>query len=75
MDSLLEQLPVEHEIKSALLGQNSGLRPLYQLMLAQESGEWSVTNRLAQQIKLTDEDVSSTWWQALQWAQASTCGI
>ena len=35
-----EQLPVERETKAALLGQSSTLRPLYQLMLAQESGEW-----------------------------------
>jgi EAL and modified HD-GYP domain-containing signal transduction protein len=36
MDVLLEQLPVERETKAVLLGQNSSLRPLYQLMLAQE---------------------------------------
>ena len=74
MDVLLEQLPVEHETKAALLGQNSSLRPLYQLMLAQESGEWSEASALAKQLKLSDEEVASTWWQALQWAQQATGG-
>jgi EAL and modified HD-GYP domain-containing signal transduction protein len=64
MEVLLEQLPVGHETKTALLGQNSSLRPLYQLMLAQESGEWSRSSELAKQLKLPDEEVASTWWQA-----------
>lgn len=74
-DVLLEQLPVEREIKAALLGQKSSLRPLYQLMLAQESGEWTQSSELAKQLKLTDEEVASTWWQALQWAQEATSGM
>lgn len=74
MDVLLEQVPVDHETKAAPLGQNSSLRPLYQLMLAQESGEWTKPSALAKQLKLLDEEVASTWWQALQWAQAATSG-
>jgi c-di-GMP-related signal transduction protein len=72
---LLEQLPVEREVKAALLGQQSSLRPLYQLMLAQEAGEWTQSSALAKQLKLTDEEVASTWWQALQWAQEATSGV
>jgi EAL and modified HD-GYP domain-containing signal transduction protein len=72
MDALLEQLPVEREIKVALLGQEGSLRPLYQLMLAQESGEWAESSALAKQLKLTDAEVASTWWDAMQWAQAAT---
>jgi EAL and modified HD-GYP domain-containing signal transduction protein len=75
MDVLLQQLPVEHETKAALLGQNSSLRPLYQLMLAQESGEWSQSSALAKQMKLPDEEVAATWWQGLQWAQDATTGV
>ncbi len=74
-DVLLEQLPVECEIKAALLGQKSNLRPLYQLMLAQESGEWTQSSQLAKQLKLSDEEVASAWWQAMQWAQEATRGM
>jgi c-di-GMP-related signal transduction protein len=74
MESLLQQLPVEHETKAVLLGQKSSLRPLYQLMLAQESGEWVHSAELAKGLKLTEDDVASTWWQALQWAQEATGG-
>lgn len=75
IDVLLEQLPVEKDTKSALLGQKSSLRPLYQLMLAQESGEWSQSSELAKQLRLSDEEVASTWWQALLWAQEATSGV
>jgi c-di-GMP-related signal transduction protein len=65
---------VKREIKAALLGQNSSLRPLYHLMLAHESGEWSRSSELAKQLQLPDEEVASTWWQAVQWAQEATSG-
>jgi c-di-GMP-related signal transduction protein len=75
MESLLEQLPVERETKAALLGQKSSLRPLYQLMLSQESGAWSESTRLAKELSLPDDEVAATWWQALQWAQEATSGV
>ncbi len=72
MTRLLEQIPVDHAIKSALLGQESSLRTLYGLMLAQESGEWARSTEFAQQLNLTDEQVADTWWLALTWAQEVT---
>jgi EAL and modified HD-GYP domain-containing signal transduction protein len=75
MDVLLEQLPVDRETKATLLGQGSSIRPLYQLMLAQESGEWAQSSAIAKQLNLPDEEVASTWWQALQWAQEATSGV
>ncbi len=75
MEVLMEQLPVEREIKAVLLGQRGTLRPLYQLMLAQESGEWEQSSDLASQLKLPDEEVATLWWQAMQWAQQATSGV
>jgi EAL and modified HD-GYP domain-containing signal transduction protein len=74
MDMLLQQLPVDQATKTALLGQKSTLRPLYQLMLAQESGEWEQSSELSKQLKLPDEIVALTWFQSLQWAQEATGG-
>jgi len=72
MVALLSKLPVDHDIKAALLGQAGSLRPLYQLMLAQESGEWANAGNLTKQLKLTDEFVGNAWWQAMTWAQDVT---
>jgi c-di-GMP-related signal transduction protein len=75
MEVLLAQVPVDKELKAVLLGQASKFRPLYQLMLAQESGEWEHSTRLAAELKLTDEEVTEKWWQAMQWAQTVTSGV
>jgi EAL and modified HD-GYP domain-containing signal transduction protein len=75
MEVLLEQIPVEHETKAVLLGQKSTLQPLHQLLLAHESGNWAKSSELAKQLKLSDEEVATHWWQALQWAQEATTGV
>ena len=75
MDVLLEQIPVERETKAVLLGQKSTLLPLHQLMLAHESGNWAKSSELSKQLKLSDEEVATHWWQALQWAQEATAGV
>jgi c-di-GMP-related signal transduction protein len=74
IDALLKQIPVDYETKAALLGQPSRLRPLYQLMLAQESGEWEQSSELARQMHLSAEEVSEQWWQATHWSQQVTGG-
>ncbi len=74
IDVLVEQLPVGRDIKAALLGQESGLRPIYQLMLAQESGEWSRSSEIGKQLGLEDDEVAQIWWQAMQWGQEATGG-
>ena len=50
--AVLENISIDQETKSVLLGGASRLRPLYQLMLAQESGEWEVAAGLANQLPL-----------------------
>jgi EAL and modified HD-GYP domain-containing signal transduction protein len=75
MEFLLQQIPVEHETKAVLMGEKSVLQPLFQLMLAQESGNWAVSTQLSKQLKLSDEDVATHWWEALQWAQEATSGV
>jgi EAL and modified HD-GYP domain-containing signal transduction protein len=43
MTSVLESIPLDHETKALLLGSPSKLRPLFDLMLARESGDWTST--------------------------------
>jgi EAL and modified HD-GYP domain-containing signal transduction protein len=69
MASVLERLPVDIEIKSVLLGQTSKLRPVFQLMLAQESGEWQANEELAARLNLDENFVSGCYWAAVEWAR------
>ena len=66
---LLERVPVSNAIKAALLGEASPLSAPFELVLAQESGNWLQMKELATQLHLEDEQVSSLYWQAAAWAK------
>jgi c-di-GMP-related signal transduction protein len=69
MDAVLEKIPLDFATKAVLLGQPSVLRPIFQLMLAHESGEWDAAAALSQSLDLDSEDVASQYWQAQEWAR------
>jgi EAL and modified HD-GYP domain-containing signal transduction protein len=75
MVRVVEAIPVDHQTKAVLLGAASQLRPLYNLMLARESGDWAVSAELSRQLSLSESEVAEAYWQAMQWArQLSTVG-
>ena len=74
MRQVLDNVPIDQECKAVLLGATSRLRPFYQLMLAQESGEWTVVRELATQLQLCESDVSTCYWKAMQWARQVSSG-
>jgi c-di-GMP-related signal transduction protein len=69
MADVLEKIPLDHETKAVLLGQPSVLRPVYQLMLAHESGEWDAAAQLTRSLHLDSEEVAGFYWQGQQWAR------
>jgi len=69
MAEVLEKIPLDHSTKAVLLGQPSVLRPVYQLMLAHESGEWEAAAQLSRSLHLNSEDVAGFYWQAQRWAR------
>lgn len=75
MSQVLDNVPIDQETKSALLGGASRLRPFYQLMLAQESGEWKTAAELISQLHLNESDVAECYWQAMQWARQVSSGV
>jgi c-di-GMP-related signal transduction protein len=74
MSQVLDNIPIDQETKAALLGGASRLRVFYQLMLAQESGEWKTAADLTTQLHLTEKDVAEAHWQAMQWAREVSSG-
>ena len=74
MADVLEKVPLDHETKAVLLGQPSLLRPVFQLMLAHESGEWEAATQLADSLQLNPEEVAGTYWQSHQWAREVLSG-
>jgi len=69
MVEVLEKISLDYSTKAVLLGQPSVLRPVYQLMLAHESGEWEAAARLSRSLHLDSEEVAGFYWQAQRWAR------
>jgi len=74
MRQVIDSVPIDQESKGALLGGPSRLQPFYQLMLAQEAGDWKVVTELAGQLHLSESDVASCFMQAMEWARQVTAG-
>jgi c-di-GMP-related signal transduction protein len=68
MFSILEQIPVDRETKAVLLGQPSELSPLYELVVARESGQWEKTELLSTQLSLPESFIAESFWKATEWA-------
>jgi c-di-GMP-related signal transduction protein len=66
MAEVLDKVPIDQETKAVLLGAASRLRPVYQLTLAQESGDWKNVSEFAKALDLTDTEVAEIY---MQWAR------
>jgi c-di-GMP-related signal transduction protein len=69
MQAVLEKIPLDSATNAVLLGQPSVLRPVFQLMLAHESGEWEAAAALSAGLRLDADDVAACYWQAQHWAR------
>jgi EAL and modified HD-GYP domain-containing signal transduction protein len=69
MSQVLEHVPLDAETKAVLLGGTGRLRPVYQLMLAREAGDWEQAKGFAAHLRLEESEIGEIWWQAMQWAR------
>jgi c-di-GMP-related signal transduction protein len=71
---ILDKIPLDAETKAVLRGEASPLRPIYQLMLAHESGEWEAVRDLCETLHLEPDPVAALYWQAQQWTRDVSSG-
>jgi c-di-GMP-related signal transduction protein len=69
MAEVLEKIPLQQATKAVLLGQASVLGPVFQLMLAHESGEWEAAAELSRSLRLDSAEVAGFYWTAQKWAR------
>jgi len=69
MSAVLKGLPVDREIKAALLGKPSRLQPLYDLTIAQETADWQRCAELAKGFQVPEQEVASAYLKSIQWAR------
>lgn len=69
---VLDGIPLDHESKSVLLGNQSPISPLYELVMAHEAANWQASAHLSNQLDLPEEYVGQCHWSAMQWAHEAT---
>jgi EAL and modified HD-GYP domain-containing signal transduction protein len=72
MTHVVEAIPLDRETRAVLLGAPSKLSPLYDLMLARETGDWKIAGECSRKLSLSESEVAEAFWQAIQWARQIT---
>ena len=72
MGLVLDGIAVEPDTRAVLLGEHSRLTPIYDLMLAQEAGEWGAAEKLSAELHLPGSFAVDAHWTAMQWASEMT---
>ena len=68
MEKVLEQLPISADLKLALTGQTSELRPVLDYVTSYEQGDWTTCSVLASKLGVQDDKASALYRDAIAWA-------
>lgn len=74
MKDVLEEIPVVDDVKNALLGNSCRLRHLLEIVLAQESGDWSLVSEYLENMGMTPDEYPILYFKALQWVSSISKG-
>jgi c-di-GMP-related signal transduction protein len=69
MKDVLDRISLDQPTKAVLLGQPSSLQPVFRLILAHESGEWELAEKIGKSLVLDPEVLAGRYWEAQQWAR------
>lgn len=69
MAELLEELPISDDIKAALLGEGGPLAKVYELVVANEKGEWDKFPALSAELAFNEYEIPAIFLQSLEWSQ------
>ena len=70
MKVVLGDLPLNADLKTALLTESGRLGKIYALIQAVESGSWKMVTTLCAEMQLAEDFVASSYWDAMGWAHA-----
>jgi EAL and modified HD-GYP domain-containing signal transduction protein len=68
MADIMEKLPLDQQIKRALLGEPCAFRTVYEMILAYEKGQWEEFSQLASHLGLDESVVPYLFSDSLKWA-------
>jgi EAL and modified HD-GYP domain-containing signal transduction protein len=68
MPRVLKSLPLSCEMKSALMGENSPLRPALELIRCLEACEWEKCESIRQALGLQESETAAMYVEAVRWS-------
>jgi EAL and modified HD-GYP domain-containing signal transduction protein len=69
MQDILDRISLDQATKAVLLGEPGPLQPVFQLILAHESGQWEQVGKISRSLGLDPETVADQYWESQQWAR------
>ena len=69
MEEILSSLPIEDEIKQALLGESNRYREILDIVTAYEAGQWDRLPETAASLGLAEGALPAGYEDALRWSQ------
>lgn len=70
LESILEGLPLDNDIKNTLLGNESRFQKIYQLVLSYEKGDWTKVGELSKDMKLEEDQLPGFYKQSVEWVNS-----
>jgi c-di-GMP-related signal transduction protein len=74
MSEVVEKIAIDQDTKCVLLGNGGKLQPMYEMMLAQEAGNWTKAQTFATQLRVSESELGEMWWQSMHWARQVSSG-
>jgi EAL and modified HD-GYP domain-containing signal transduction protein len=75
MADIMAKLPLDQEVKTALLEQEGRYKPVYDLIVAYEKGEWALFAANAGKLGLDESAVPDLMFESLKWANEAFAAI
>ncbi|MDE1208970.1 EAL and HDOD domain-containing protein [Vibrio aestuarianus] len=76
LESIMDEMPIEEEVKLALTQGEGVLGQLLNLAKAHEHAQWDTVTQIAQQLQLSDEDIAACYDEAVKWtAELCTASV
>lgn len=72
METVLAQLPVDAEVRAALLGEANARRTLLDCVIAYERADWDLSEQLAREAGLDTRVLPGAYEEALRWTRLLT---
>ena len=68
LDEVVDSLPLNEDVKKALLGEENILRKFVTGIIAFEESDWNNLNDVVEALGINDKDIAETYSESIQWA-------